>query len=135
MRKGRTDVRHAEMLHEELGQLDDPGCDGAHLTREIGVVHLLSKVGVKLSHHRHAGGRWRNDDLGSREDANEPTGKLGRVILVAGVEVQLTAAGLSVRKLDLVAEAFEHLHGRDARLGEQRVVEARDEERDAHGGA
>jgi hypothetical protein len=46
--------------------------------------------------------------------------------------VKLAAARLRLRKLDLVAESLEETHHGFPRLGEQGVVEAGDEERDAH---
>ena len=61
--------------------------------------------------------------------------RVGGGILVSGVEVQLAATCLRLRKLDVVPEPLENADGRDPRLGEERVVETRDEERDTHGGA
>ena len=53
--------------------------------------------------------------------------------MVAGVEVHLSPASPLRRKIHLDPEALEYLDGGPARLGEERVVEARDKQRDAHG--
>ncbi len=105
------------------------------VTREIGVVHLLGEVGVELSHHGHARGRRCDDNVSFGEDLHESTSKSGGGILVSGVEVQLATTCLRLRKLDVVPEPLENADRRDPRLGEERVVETRDEERDTHGGA
>ena len=47
--------------------------------------------------------------------------------------MKLPATGLGLRELDLVAQTLEHVHRRDAHVGEQRVVHAGQEEGDAHG--
>ena len=56
------------------------------------------------------------------------------VVGVARVEVHLPAAGLLLGEVDLAAEALQQLDDRPARLREQRVVEAGDEQRDPHRG-
>ena len=135
MPKRGSDIRHTEACHQELGQLDDPGDEIAHVTREIGVVHLLGEVRVELSHHGHARGRRCDDNVSLGEDPHESTSKSRRGILVSRVEVQLATTRLRLRKLDVVPEPLENADGRDSRLGEKRVVETREEERDTHGGA
>ena len=69
---------------------------------------------------------------GERRD--EPLGECLGDVRVAGVQVQLAAAGLLARESDLDAEPLEQRDGRAPDGGIQRVGEARDEERDAHGG-
>ena len=69
----------------------------------------------------------------SAKDPHEPTRKCRRGLLVARVEVQLAATRLRLRKVDVVPEPLEDADGRDPRLREKRVVETREEERDAHG--
>ena len=56
-----------------------------------------------------------------------------RDIGVAGVQVELAAAGLVPREDDLHPQPLEQRHGRAADGGIERVRQARDEERDAHG--
>ena len=133
--KGRTDVGHAELPHEELGQLEDPGCDGAHRTLELRVVRLLGEIGVELAHHRHARSRRCDDDFCVGEDAHESTREGGSGVLIPGVEMELPATRLCVGELDVVTEPLEYAHRRDPGFGEERVVETRDEERDAQGAA
>jgi hypothetical protein len=48
--------------------------------------------------------------------------------VVAGVEVELPAAGLRLRKLDLVPEPLEEPNSRDPHLGEHGVVDAGNEQ-------
>ena len=57
--------------------------------------------------------------------------KRDSLALVAGVPVHLAAAGLLPRKIDGVAEAFEHADYGFAGLGEEGVVVAGDEQRHA----
>ena len=121
--------------HEKLGQLQHPGCEGAHRPRELRVLHLLGEVGVEVAHHRHARSRRCDDDLGVGEDAHESTRESRGGVLIPGVEVELPATRLCVGELDVVTEPLEHAHCRDPRFGEERVVETRDEERDAQGAA
>ena len=135
VRKGRADVGHAEMPHEKLGQLQHPGCEGAHRPRELRVLHLLGEVGVEVAHHRHARSRRCDDDLGVGEDAHESMRESRGGVLIPGVEVELPATRLFVGELDVVTEPLEDAHCRDPRFGEERVVETRDEERDAQGAA
>ncbi len=42
-----------------------------------------------------------------------------RFVGIAGIECGLAAAGLSFGKIDLIAEAFQHLRDRDADLREK----------------
>src|SRR5581483_725976 len=46
--------------------------------------------------------------------------------------MHLAAAGLFLRELDLVPELLEQLHRGHARVWEERVVQAGDEQRDSH---
>ena len=54
--------------------------------------------------------------------------------MISRVVVHLSAAGLSVRKINVVAEPLQHSHYANAYLWKQRVVVARDKQRDSHGG-
>ena len=58
-------------------------------------------------------------------------GDLTRFFCVAAIERGLAAAGLSFRKMDLVAQALQDLHDGDADLGENLIDDAGDEQGDA----
>jgi hypothetical protein len=53
-----------------------------------------------------------------------------RLIAIAGVEGGLPAAGLALREINFVAEAFENIGHIDDDLGEKLVDNAGDEQRD-----
>ena len=57
--------------------------------------------------------------------------ELQRLVAVAAVRVELAAARLLVRELDLVPEPLEHVHDGLRRLRKERVAEAGDEEADS----
>ena len=75
-----------------------------------------------------AGAGRRHDRLVTLEDLHESPGKPPRLVHVAGVEVQLPAAGLLARKLELDPGAFEHSHRRPPNLRRERVGKTGDEE-------
>ena len=84
----------------------------------------------------HVGGaraRGSDDELEAGEHLDEPLREARRDIGVAGVQVQLAAAGLLPREDDLDSQPLEQRHGRAPDGGIERVREARDEESDAHG--
>ena len=87
-----------------------------------------------LAHHGDAGGGGDADDFRIAEHLDEAADERDGFAVVAGVVVHLAAAGLFDGEVDGVAEPLEHARDGDARFGEQRVVVAGDEERDAHGG-
>ena len=117
VRERRADVDHAELVDQELGQLEHP------------IAHRRDP----LAHVRDAGRRRRDDRLVAREHAREARHQPARLVLVARVDVHLAAARLLQRELDLAAEPLEQLDHGPARRREQRVVEARDEKRDLIG--
>src|SRR5215210_961431 len=87
---------------------------------------------VELAHHAHAGAGGRDDGLVTAEDLDEASHEGYCLALVSRVEVHLAAARLRAGKVYLHPETFENLDRSPARLGEERVVEAGYEERDAH---
>ena len=58
------------------------------------------------------------------------TGDLARFIAVAGIEGGLAAAGLSFGKMNLVAQALQHLRDSDADLRKDLIDDAGDEQGD-----
>ena len=123
-RVARADVGHAEPIDEELRELERPGGD------TVGVRRVLGDVRADVGG---AGARRGDDELVAGEGRDEPLGECLGDVRVAGVQVQLAAAGLLARESDLDAEPLEQRDGRAPDGGVQRVGEARDEERDAHG--
>src|SRR5215212_539235 len=129
----RAYVRDLEPLHQELRELEDPWGEGLHPLGEPSVSRQLCRHGVEFADHPDARARGGHDGLVGREGIHEAPYQGYRLALIAGVEVHLAAAGLLERELDLMAQPLEESHGRPARLGKERVVEARDKERYAHG--
>jgi hypothetical protein len=127
-----ADVGELELLDQKLGELEHLGGEGLYVCGEPCVPRQLGGHGVELAHHAHTGAGGGDDGLVRREDLDEAPYQGYRLALVAGVEVHLAAAGLGEGKLDLVPEPLEHLDGRPAGLGEERVVEAGYEQRYSH---
>jgi hypothetical protein len=117
VREMRPHVLHAEPIDQKLGQLE----------------HRWALAGSELlTQHAGAGCRRRHNDLGAVEDAGEAPRQRHALARIAGVHVHLPAAGLLEREVHLAAQPLEQAHRRAARLREERVVEAGDEEADAH---
>jgi len=91
------------------------------------------EVQVLGAHGRGAGGGGDHHRLGVAEHVHEAPHEGQGLALVAGVVVHLAAAGLRLGELDPVPEPLQHGDGRLSGFGEERVVEAGDEERHAHG--
>src|SRR5712691_9309301 len=117
VREVRADVLHTEVRHQELRELED-----APRQRR-----------TELADHPDARGRRRHHGVETLEDAFEPRREGERFLAVAAVRVELAAAGLLGRELDLVSEPLEHAHDGLRRLWKERVAEAGDEETDPHG--
>jgi hypothetical protein len=112
VRERRADVVDAEAVDEQLRQLVD---------RQLGLL---------LTHRPRARGRRRDDRLVAVEHLGEAAREPDALVVVAAVQVHLPAAGLLLGEHDLVPEPLEHLDRRLRGLGEERVTDAGDEERD-----
>jgi hypothetical protein len=88
---------------------------------------------VVVAYHAGAGSGGGDDGIVAREDLGETAHHGQSLGAVAGVEVHLAAAGLGLRELHGVAEAFQKFGHRPAGAGEHGVVEAGAEESYAHG--
>ena len=126
-----SDVFEAEALGEELGELEDFGEEFGDGGLEGGVAGFEGHFGVVVAHHGDAGGGGDDDGFGVAELLDEALEEGEGFGLVAGVVVHLAAAGLGGVEVDGVAEALEDAHDGLAGAGEERVVIAGDEERDA----
>ena len=85
------------------------------------------------SSRSHAGtrGRRTHDELLAGEDPGGAPRQVERLVAVAGVAVHLAAAGLLLGERHLASEALQQLHDGPPHPGEERVVEAGDEQGDA----
>jgi hypothetical protein len=110
VRERGADVNDAELVDEELRQLEQPPPRRRHV----------------IAHVTHARGRRRDDDV-LGEDALPAVGERLAELEIARVPVHLPAAGLLLREHDLVPEALEQRDDRPPGRREERVVEARDE--------
>src|ERR687889_633790 len=129
-----ADVGGPELVYQELRELEDSGGELFDLVEEPPIVRQLRGHRVEFADHADAGARGCDDSLVVLEDPYETPDQRYRLALVASVEVHLAAAGLIQREVHLYTEAFKDLDGRLPRLREERVVKARDKERDAHVG-
>src|SRR5919107_875244 len=129
-----ADVGDPELVYQELRELEDSGGELLDLMEELPIVRQLRGHRVEFADHADAGARGRDDGLVVLEDPYETPDQRYRLALVASVKVHLAAAGLIQWEVHLYTEAFKDLDGRLPRLREERVVKARDKERDAHVG-
>ena len=138
LRKDGPDVRDPEDVDEELRELVDVRRQRGDPVRQ---PRLTTLVGGSRGHrwmlaadHRRTGRRRCHDGVVALEGVREPADQRDALVAIARIEVHLTAAGLTVGEPDVLTEpAQESDHG-TAHVGEQQVVEAGDEDRDAHGG-
>ena len=130
LREGRADVGDAQLVHEELRELEGPAGEVGGRGR---VRRVLEEFRVELLDHRHARTGGADDHLGAAEDLQGADRAAAGDVPLAGVEGGLAAARLLRAELDLVAEPLQHPDRGHADLGGQLVDETRDEEGDAHG--
>jgi hypothetical protein len=128
-----ADIVEAEALGEELGELEDFGEEFGDGGLEVGIAGVRCHFGVVVADHGDAGGGGDDDSFGVLELVDEALEEGVGLGLVAGVVVHLAAAGLAWGEVDGVAEAFEDADDGLACGGEEGVVIAGDEERDAQG--
>ena len=131
--EGGADVGGAEAVYEEFGELEDAREQSADFGEEGGIVFGFGHHHVVFAHHGDAGGGRDADGFGIAEDFDEAADEGDGFPVIAGVVVHLAAAGLGEGEVEGVAEAFEDARDGDTGLGEERVVIAGDEERDAQG--
>jgi hypothetical protein len=132
MGERRADVLDAEPVDEQLGELEHARGQRGDRALEARVPRPGGEPRIAVAHHRHARRRRRHDDVVVAEDPHEAARERGRLVGVARVGVHLPAARLLVGEVDGVAEALEQGHHRLSGARRQRVVQARDEERDPH---
>ena len=129
-----ANVCKTKVVHEKFGELEDAREKAAHIGEEGCVLLLFRDEFVVFAHHGDAGCGGNTDYFAVTEECDEAADDRHSFVVVAGVVVHLATAGLLHWEGDGVAEAFENMGDRDARLGEERVVVAGDEERDTQGG-
>ena len=99
---------------------------------ESGVAGVGGEARIALADHPHTRAGRADHRLRVVEDLDEPAHERRGLTRVAGVEVHLTAAGLLLREVHLVAEALEQVDGRSPGLRVERVRQAGDEDGGAH---
>jgi len=131
VRDVRADVLHADPVDEQLGQLQHPRHDRIDLGHERVVARPPSQLRIRITDHPDARRRRRHDHLRVGERLDEPPHERDRLTRVAGVGVHLPAAGLLGGEVDRHPQPLQQPHHRTAGLGEQGVVQTRDEQRGA----
>ncbi len=110
VREVRTHVGHPQHVHQQGGQVVHAWREAGHGASQGGVAGFGGEPAVVLADHRGTGGRRAHDDVEPGEGSGEPPRQRQALPPVAGVEMHLTAAGLPVRKLHLMAEPLEQRH-------------------------
>ena len=126
--EARPHVFHAGDLGEKRGELPDPLFEGMHASQRFRL--FLEQLGEVMRHHRGAGTGRRHNALRGFEGVEEMARHGARFVAIAAVEGGLPTAGLALREVDLVAEAFENVGHIHADLGKKLVDNAGDEQRD-----
>lgn len=107
VREVRADVGDAEHVDEEFRQFVHRGRHLLDRLGEGGVPVLGGDRPVVVAHHVGARPGGGDDGVVAREGLGEPAHHGQGLGAVAGVEVHLAAAGLPLRELHGVAEAFQ----------------------------
>ena len=84
-----------------------------------------------MGDHGRARSRGDHNIVGILEDVEKVARHLPGFVAVAAVERRLPAAGLRLREVHLVSQAFEHFNRGHPDLGEQLIDNAGDEQRNA----
>jgi hypothetical protein len=128
-----AEILHPQDADQKLRQLEHVRGQRGDLPDQIALAGLLRQARVVVSHHRHARTRRRHHSVArfGAEHAHEPPHERQSLVAIAGVGVDLPAAGLVKREHHLVPQALEYVHRRPPGVREQRVVYAGDEQRDA----
>ena len=121
-RGSSADLRHAQNVHDEVGQLVGFLGNRLRAVEHLGVVS--EKLYVVDLDHRRAGAGRHDDVLIGFEGLDEVTRDLGSLFAVAAVEADLPTACLILGERDIDAEVPQHLDGCHANLGEELVHEA-----------
>ena len=127
-----ADVGQPQDVDQQLGQLVGLRRDAGDGLGQRLVTGLRGQGGVLVADHADTGSGRADHGVVRREGLGVPPDQRIRLRPVAGVDVHLTAAGLGHREVDVVPEPLEQPHHRLARLRERRVVDAREEQADAH---
>ena len=122
----RADVGQTKPFGQERGELPDAGqncCNFIDDARMVsGSLQTRCHGGIVLAHHGDAAGGRHDHGFSMPELLDKPGQKGHGVLLVAGVVVHLSAAGLAGRKVDRVAQPFKDTNDGLPRFGEERVV-------------
>ena len=130
VREPRPDVRDAEDVDEELGELVDSRRDLLDLARQALVASAPGDHRVLVADRADARPRRGDHRVVVPEHVDEATHERDGLTGIPRVRQHLAAAGLRGRELDSAPEPLEQAHRRLRRLRPHRVVEARGEERD-----
>ncbi|PQM46503.1 hypothetical protein C1Y40_03333 [Mycobacterium talmoniae] len=127
-------VGHLQHVDQQLGQLVQPWDDAGHLPGQAGGAGPVGQHRVVVLDHRRAGPGGGQHRVVAVEGGAESLRQRHTVVLVAGVEVHLAAAGLLRGEVDLVTQPPQQPHHRLTGLRVHDVVETGDEQGDPHGG-
>ena len=133
VRERRADILGAEVVHDQFGQLAQARSQRGQLRPEGLVAGVGGQARGQLAQPAGARGRRAYDQLLAGEDPGGAAREVESLVTVTGVAVHLAAAGLLLGKRHLAPEALQEFHDRPPHTGEERVVEAGDEQGDPDG--
>ena len=126
-RQARAQVANAEAIDEEFAEFpgDAGGLAGALLPDGV----IGEELWIVVAQHGCAAAGRRDDHFGVCEGAQKLAPDAARIVMEAGIEAGLAAAGLRLREAHVKAQVLKHLDDGDAAARVKRIDDAGHEER------
>jgi hypothetical protein len=127
--EARTDILDTPDFEQESRKLPDAWLKCMGLGEKPGIV--LEDVRKVMRDHRCAGARRNDDVFGIAKNIQKVPSDLPRFVGVTGIESGLAATSLRFGKMNLIAQALQHLRDGDSDLGKNLIDDAGDKQGDA----
>ncbi len=125
-------VFDAELLDQELGELEHPRNYALDLIEKSAAARFKRGFPVVIANHGHAGRRRNANDFRIAKDLYEMPYQRQSLAHIPGIPVHLSAAALGRQEFNGVTQPLENAHYRFPGLREESVVIAGDKKRNAH---
>ena len=132
--ESRADVFDLRDVQQKPRKFPDARLERMDFSKELGIV--FENIREVMRDHRAARAGGHDDVLGIAKDFEKMPRDGARFVRIAGIKSRLAAAGLGLRKMNLVTKAIEHLGDGDADLRKNLIDDAGDKQGDglAHWG-